>query len=108
MTAARAVQLREYRIREGELDRFVALWREHLAPLRRSLGFEILGAWTARDEHRFIWLLAHPGGWDAFADGDKAYFASPQRAAIDPEPASLIEEQRTVRLVDVDVEDRPT
>jgi hypothetical protein len=108
MTAARAVQLREYRIREGELDRFVALWREHLAPLRRSLGFEILGAWTARDEHRFIWLLSHPDGWDAFADGDRAYFGSPERAAIDPDPASLIEEQRTVRLVDVDVEDRPT
>ena len=102
MTATRAVQLREYRIRAGELDRFVALWQEQLAPLRRSLGFEVLGAWTAPDEHRFIWLLSHPAGWDAFADGDKAYFASPERTAIDPDPASLIEEQRTLRLVGVD------
>ena len=102
MTAGGAVQLREYRIHEGELDRFVALWQEQLAPLRRSLGFEILGAWTAPEEHRFIWLLSHPGGWDAFADGDKAYFASPERGAIDPDPASLIEEQRTVRLAEVD------
>ena len=62
MTRTRAVQLREYRIREGELDRFVALWEQQLAPLRRSLGFEVLGAWTAPEEHRFIWLLSHPEG----------------------------------------------
>jgi hypothetical protein len=101
MTGTRAVQLREYRIREGELDRFVAIWEQQLAPLRRSLGFEILGAWTAPEEDRFIWLLSHPGGWDAFADGDKAYFASPLRTAIDPDPATLIEEQRTVRLAEL-------
>ena len=33
---SRAVQLREYRIREGELERFVDEWREHLAPLRQA------------------------------------------------------------------------
>ena len=101
MTTTRAVQLREYRVREGELDRFVAEWQEHLAPLRRSIGFEILGAWTVPDEQRFIWLLSHPGGWDAFADGDKAYFASPERRAFDPDPARLIEEQRNLRLNEV-------
>lgn len=102
MTATRATQLREYRIREGALDRFVALWEQHLAPLRRSLGFEVLGAWTAPDEHRFIWLLSHSGGWDAFARADSAYFASPERTTMDPDPAGLIEEQRTVRLLDVE------
>ena len=101
MTGARAVQLREYRIRPGELDQFVSEWQELLAPLRRSIGFEILGAWTAPEEDRFIWLLSHPGGWDAFADGDKAYFASPERKAFDPDPARLIDEQRTVRVVEV-------
>ena len=103
MTVTRAVQLREYRIRAGELEQFVAEWQEHLAPLRRSIGFEILGAWTVPEEDRFIWLLSHPGGWDAFADGDQAYFASPQRAGFDPDPARLIEEQRNVRLTSVDL-----
>jgi hypothetical protein len=101
MTASRAVQLRDYRIRAGELEQFVAEWQQHLAPLRRSIGFEILGAWTVPDEHRFIWLLSHPGGWDAFAEGDQAYFASPERAGFDPDPARLIEEQRNVRLTEV-------
>ena len=76
-------------------------WRAHLAPLRRAMGFEIPAAWTVPEEDRFIWLLEHPGDWDAFAEADAAYFASPERAAIDPDPARLIEEQRTLRLTDV-------
>ena len=94
-------QLREYRIRPGMLDQFVEEWRARLAPLRRSLGFEIPGAWTIPAEHRFVWLLAHPDGWEAFEEADAAYFASPERKAFDPDPARLIEEQRNVRLTEV-------
>ena len=98
-----ATQLRDYRIRAGELDRFVDEWRAKLAPLRQSIGFEVLGAWTVPEEDRFIWLLAHPGDWDAFENADAAYFASPERAGFDPDPARLIEEQRNVRLREVPV-----
>jgi len=97
-----ATQLRDYRIRAGELEQFVEEWRMKLAPLRRSIGFEIPGAWTVPEENRFIWLLRHPGGWDAFEEADAAYFASPQRTAFDPDPARLIEEQRNVRLTEVE------
>ena len=97
-----ATQLRDYRIRAGELDRFVEEWRNGVAPLRRAAGFEIAGAWTIPDEDRFLWLLAHPGGWDAFAEADATYYASPQRAALDPDPARLIGEQRNVRLAEVE------
>lgn len=96
-----ATQLRDYRIRTGDLDTFVAEWTAHLAPLRRAIGFEIPAAWTVPGEDRFIWLLEHPGGWDAFERADAAYFASPERAAIDPDPARLIEEQRNVRLTEI-------
>lgn len=98
-----ATQLRDYRIRAGELDRFVEEWREHLAPLRQAIGFAIPAAWTVPDESRFVWLLEHPGGWAAFEAADAAYLASPQRAAIDPDPARLIEEQRTLRLSEVPI-----
>ncbi len=97
-----ATQLRDYRIRAGELDRFVQEWGAKLAPLRQSIGFEIRGAWTVPEEDRFVWLLYHAGGWDAFEEADAAYFASPRRAAFDPDPARLIEEQRNVRLTAVD------
>jgi hypothetical protein len=98
-----ATQLRDYRIRAGELDQFVEAWEAHLAPLRRAKGFTIPAAWTVPDEHRFIWLLEHDGGWDAFAAADEAYFASPERAEIEPDPARLIEEQRSLRLVEVEL-----
>jgi hypothetical protein len=94
-------QLRDYRIRAGELDRFVDEWGTSLAPLRRAIGFDIPAAWTVPDEDRFLWLLAHPGDWDAFEEADAAYFASPERAALDPDPARLIEEQRALRLTEV-------
>lgn len=97
-----ATQLRDYAIVAGELDRFVAEWRRSLAPLRRALGFTIEGAWTIAEESRFVWLLSHPGDWDDFARADARYFASPERAAIRPDPARLISEQRNVRLVPVD------
>lgn len=96
-----ATQLREYRILDGALAQFVEEWRIHLAPLRRSLGFEIDGAWIVPGENRFVWLLTHPGGWDAFEESDRRYFASPQRSAISPDPARLIEEQVTWRLEQV-------
>jgi hypothetical protein len=97
-------QLREYLIVDGALEQFVAEWRTHLAPLRRSLGFEIDGAWTVTGESRFVWLLSHPGDWDAFEASDRRYFASPQRAAISPDPARLIQEQVTWRLEPADGE----
>ena len=97
-----ATQLRDYRIRAGELDRFVEEWRTGVAPLRRARGFEIPGAWTIADEDRFLWLLVHPGGWAAFEEADAAYYASPERAALDPDPARLIVEQRNLRLEEAD------
>jgi hypothetical protein len=97
-----ATQLRDYRIRDGELDRFVEEWRTSVAPLRRSKGFDIPGAWTIPEEQRFVWLLGHPGDWDEFAAADAAYYASPERASLHPDPARLITEQRTARLRDVE------
>jgi hypothetical protein len=42
-------QLRIYEIEEGALEGFVKEWRENVAPLRRRLGFEIVGAWAVEE-----------------------------------------------------------
>lgn len=94
-------QLRDYRIADGELDRFVDEWRSQIAPLRHARGFSIDGGWTVPNESRFIWLLSHPGDWIAFTAADEAYYASPERTGFDPDPARLIENQRNVRLLEV-------
>jgi hypothetical protein len=96
-------QLRDYRIHDGQLDHWVDEWLAHIVPLRREVGFEIPGAWTVRGEDRFIWLLEHPGDWDAFDASDAAYYASPGRAALEPDPARLIAEQHTLPLTRVDL-----
>jgi hypothetical protein len=98
-----ATQLRDYQIQQGSLDQFIAEWHQHLAPLRRELGFTIPGAWTVEGESRFVWLLTYPGDWDAFEEADQRYFVSPQRAAISPDPARLIEQQAAARLAEVEI-----
>ena len=94
-------QLREYRIAEGRLAEFVAAWTAGVLPLRRAAGFEVL-AWTTVDESRFVWILGYhgPGSFEA---ADAAYYASPARAELDPDPAQWIVEQRTAMLRSVNV-----
>ena len=98
-----ATELRDYRIVEGSLDQWVDEWLRGIAPIRRELGFTIEKVWTIDDESRFVWLLSHPGGWDAFEAADRAYYDSPQRTSLDPNPARLIEEQTVSRLTEVEL-----
>jgi hypothetical protein len=89
-------QLRIYGVRDGEWDVWVGEWREHILPLRRAKGFEVLGPWRTEDG-RFVWLIGH----DDFAAADASYYESPERAAIEPDPARLLTTTETTLLVDV-------
>ena len=85
--------LRIYTIKPGELEAWVAEWRAHVLPLRRRLGFEVLGAWASEEESTFTWLLGYDGP-EGIAVANAAYYASPERAALDPDPARHIAEAR--------------
>ena len=82
-------QVRIYRVREGELARFVEEWQAHVRPLRERLGFRVLGAWASEEDDRFVWVLAYDGP-DGFAAADARYYGSDERAALDPDPARLL------------------
>ena len=88
-------QLREYRVEAGRLDDFVREWRELVLPLRRELGFNVLGPWVERETDHFVWIIGYDGDIRAAND---AYYSSPERAAMDPDPARLIAEIREVWL----------
>lgn len=81
-------QLRIYTINRGQLDDFVQAWSAGVLPLRRKLGFRVDGAWVLRERNEFIWVLSTDG--PDFAAKDNAYYASPERTALDPDPAPLI------------------
>jgi hypothetical protein len=81
-------ELRVYRIEDGHLDDFVSAWRRGVEPLRRRLGFTSR-AWTLPQQSLFVWLVAYDGE-GTFEAADAAYYASPERASLDPDPRQWI------------------
>ena len=82
-----AAQLRMYETKDGEPDACVQEWTRGVAPLRRTFGFTVAGAWTIPAEDRFVWILSLEGDREAFEARDAAYYASPERQALRPDPA---------------------
>jgi hypothetical protein len=86
-------QLRIYTIEPGRLDDFMTVWSTWVRPLRRRFGFES-AAWTVPEENLFIWLVTFRGE-RTFEEADTAYYASPERQAIRPDPAQWIVRNET-------------
>jgi hypothetical protein len=76
-------QLRDYQIKPGQMNEWITEWSRHVRPLREAAGFGLVGAWVARGENRFIWIL----GREDFEAADRRYYLSDQRRSIDPDPA---------------------
>jgi len=97
---AQAVQIRIYNIRPDRLDEWVEKFRELIVPLRRELGFEILGSWADRERNQHIWVIAYNGA-ASFEEANAAYWASPKRAELGVDPADFIvgEDTHTVEPV---------
>ena len=96
-------QLRDYQVANGHLDDFLDAWTRGVLPLRRAAGFQIT-AWTVPGESRFVWLLGYDGP-GSLAAADAAYYDSRERAALDPDPAQWIVEDRKLTLEPVAVGD---
>jgi len=93
------VQLRRYTIVAGGMRQWVAEWGARIRPLRQRHGFTVLGAWVVRGTDEFVWLLGYDGP-SPWQDADAAYYASPERTALAPDPARLVAGMR-VDFVDV-------
>jgi len=84
-------QLRRYRVRDGAMDEFLALFHDHIVPARKVMDFEVLGPWVDREDGTFVWIVGHeaPGGWEAI---DRAYYESPGRSSVPRDPKELLED----------------
>ena len=83
-------QLRIYRLKPETADEFVELWRRDIVPLRREMGFAVVGAWRRPEDNEFVWLVR----WDgqgSFQEGNDLYYRSPGKAAMSWDPADYIE-----------------
>ncbi len=83
-------QVRMYTIEEGKMAEWLDGWTRGVVPLRRKFGFRVDGAWVAPDGNRFFWILSYDGP-DGFEARDAAYYDSPDRKSMKPDPAALIE-----------------
>ena len=80
-------QLRIYQVKEGRLDDWLARWRSDVLPVRRKFGFTVIGPWIVRDERRFVWIVGH----DNFSEANAAFYASPERLALEPDIPEYLE-----------------
>lgn len=92
-------ELRVFTINKGRLDDFLKAWLAGVYPLRLKKGYRIEGAWVIRERSEFIWILSRDGDdWEAH---ERAYYASPERAAVTPDPAQYIAKSEKWFLVPV-------
>ncbi len=94
--------LRIYTIRPGAMEAWLAEWREHVVPLRRAVGFTVFGAWVSEQASTFTWLIGYDGP-EGFQEANAAYYASPERKAVDPDPGRHIAEARELPVREIDV-----
>jgi hypothetical protein len=81
LSEERTLQLRRYRIVDGELDAFVEWWRSRLLPARLAYGFALESALVVPETDEFVWCVSAAGDEQEFAGLDAAWTASPERAA---------------------------
>jgi hypothetical protein len=92
------IQLRDYRIRQGHMDYWIAGWEGGVVPLRQQEGFVIVGAWVDRSHDRFVWLVGYSGA-DGFVAAEDRYHALSGRVALRPNPSDFVEDA-TLDMVD--------
>ncbi|TME17508.1 MAG: NIPSNAP family containing protein [Chloroflexi bacterium] len=90
-------QLREYDVRPGEMEEWVADWEAKIRPLRINHGFEVVGAWVVEGESRFVWILGH----EDFEVADARYYESEERRSMTPDPARHLSGNRATFMTRV-------
>lgn len=74
-------QIRIYTINKGEMDNFLAHFKQEIVPLHERLGIPIVGTWINRTQNEFIWVRSYKDKNDLEAKG-KAFQAEVAKSGI--------------------------
>lgn len=74
-------QVRIYTVNKGQMDDWLKVWTEQIAPLHARLGIVIEGAWVNRPQNEFVWVRSFNDETD-MQDKMKRFRESPERQAI--------------------------
>lgn len=74
-------QIRIYTINKGEMDNFIAHFKQDIVPLHERLGIPIVGTWVNRPQNEFIWVRSYKDKADMEAKG-KAFQGEVAKAGI--------------------------
>ena len=85
------LQVRLNKLKPGTSAAFLDAWLAGVYPLRQRFGFAFHGAWIDEESDTFLWILGYAGS-DGFSAADSRYYASPERAALQPDPAQYFQE----------------
>jgi hypothetical protein len=91
------VQLRRYQLKPGSVDAFLEAWRAACV-VRAQFGFTVEFAVVDRQNEGFVWAVSNAGDFDT---ADRAYYDSPERAALPVDPASFLAEKWLTMVEDV-------
>lgn len=99
-SATSVVQLRVYTIDRGRLDDFATAWRAGVYPLRLKMGYQIPFAAKIPSANQFVWLVAYEGS-ASWEQQEAAYYGSPERGRLAPDPAQWIARQEQLMVTPV-------
>lgn len=94
------VQLRVYTIDRGRLDDFATAWRAGVYPLRLKMGYQIPFAAKILSTNQFVWVVGYDGP-ESWEQKEAAYYGSPERDRLAPDPAQWIARQEQLMVTPV-------
>ena len=82
-------QLRIYRTEEGNFGEFLRLWMEGVYTTRQARGWHVQ-AWVVPEKSELVWVLSRDCTREEWEAQEKAYYESPERKSLNPDPAQFI------------------
>ncbi len=93
-------QLRIYKIKPGQMDKWLRFFNQKVVPMHRKFGIPARIGWVNAVDSEFIWVRDFADGEPVEAQENRYMTSEERRRVIGDEPKTYIE-SAVVRLVDL-------